>query len=440
MSSDVLPAGIVTFFDANGFLAELLVAAVLVAWRLPRRTRFAARSAAVVVALVAVSWVWGALVPAAIWSSVLRFVLLVALTGLGVAACWRLRPPQVLFTLVVAAVLQHFAFRGSSIVTALVHQAVPDAAWVDVVVYPLGLVPFFAAGYVLFVRPVTEERAGALLRHGSLLMLLVGMLISVNVFTLVFDELRPGEPAGADAVYLLLDLITCVFLLALTREVVGRRSAEQDSEITRHLLHQQRTQLESSRETIELINIKTHDLKHQIALLGDRIPQDEVDELRRLVGIYDATARTGNEALDVLLAEKLLICETRGIPFDRIVDGRLLAAMRPGDVYSLFGNALDNAIEAVADVAEPDRRYIALRVRRRKGLLAIRVENAYEGERVFEDGLPRTTKQDTRFHGFGMRSIRMICERYDGVMSVSARDGVFALTLLLPLPGAEQPA
>jgi hypothetical protein len=90
-------------------------------------------------------------------------------------------------------------------------------------------------------------------------------------------------------------------------------------------------------------------------------------------------------------------------------------------------------------VTDPARRYIALRVRRSRGLVAVHVENAYEGERAFADGLPVTTKDDTRYHGFRMRSIRMICEKYDGHLSVVAKDGVFSLTVLLPLVGRGDP-
>lgn len=434
MSSDAVRDAGAAVFAANGFFLELLVAVLMLTWALPRRGRFGVRAAASVVALVGVSSAWGALVPDQMWPNVVRFVLLIALAGVGIGCCWRLGTRQTVFTLVVAAVIQHFAFRGATIVTALLRQVAPDVPWLDVVVYPVALVPFLVAGYLLFARPIREGSTD--IGHGSILMLLVGMLVSVNVFTHLFDELAAGEPAGLDAVYYSLDLLTCVFLLALTREIVQRRSAEQHAEIMRHLLHQQKTQLESSKETIDLINVKTHDLKNQIARLGDRIPQDEVDELRGLVGIYDAVPRTGNEALDVLLAEKLFLCETRGIQFDRLVDGRLLDGMRPGDVYSLVGNALDNAMEAVADVEDPARRYIAMTVRRRKGLVAVHVENAFDGERAFADGLPVTTKDDPRYHGFGMRSIRMIAEKYDGFLSVTARDGVFALTLLLPLEPA----
>lgn len=432
MSSDGVPLDGLAFFEANGFLLELLVSVAMFAWTLPRMAQFAVRAALSVVALVAISSAWGWLVPASMWTSMARFVVLLLAAGLALAFCWRLNARQAVFYLVVGAVMQHLAFRGASIVTALVQDVAPDAAWIDVWGYPVALVPFFVAGYVLFARPIRDERTETI-GHDSILILLLGMLVSVNVFTHLFDDLSSGEAFGAKVVYFLLDLFTCVFLLALTKEILWRRSAEQNSEIMGHLLHQQKAQLESSKETIELINVKTHDLKSHIARLGDRIPQDEVEELRELVGIYDALTRTGNEALDVLLAEKVLICGTREIHFDWIVDGELLDFMRPGDVYSLFGNALDNAMEAVGDVGDVARRYIALRVRRRKGLLAVHVENSFDGERSFENGLPPTTKSDARYHGFGMRSIRMICDKYEGSMSVTARDGVFSLTILFPL-------
>ena len=67
-------------------------------------------------------------------------------------------------------------------------------------------------------------------------------------------------------------------------------------------------------------------------------------------------------------------------------------------------------------------------------MLLIHVENPYQGGITFEDGLPQTTKADNRYHGFGMRSMRMIAEQYDGVLTANADDGVFSLDVLLPLP------
>lgn len=99
------------------------------------------------------------------------------------------------------------------------------------------------------------------------------------------------------------------------------------------------------------------------------------------------------------------MCKGRGIQLDYIADGAKLDFLKPGEVYSLFGNALDNAIEAVTPL-EPDRRYIGLQVRAERGMLLIRMENCAAEPLHFVDGLPQTTKGDARWHGFGVKSIR----------------------------------
>ena len=89
-----------------------------------------------------------------------------------------------------------------------------------------------------------------------------------------------------------------------------------------------------------------------------------------------------------------------------VADGAALDFMDVMDISNLFGNALDNAIEGTAKVADPERRLIHLSVARQKGFAAIRIENCYDGELQFENGLPVTTKADGRYHGFGVKSIR----------------------------------
>ena len=228
--------------------------------------------------------------------------------------------------------------------------------------------------------------------------------------------------------------VTCAFVLALLAEIVKRERAERDGIVLQQLLNQQKSQLANDKATIDLINIKTHDLKKQLGLLGGRISQEEIDGLNRLVSIYDSSVRTGNETLDVLLANKSLQCEQRGIRFDRMIDGELLDFMKPADIYSLFGNAVDNAIEAVLRLDDDADRYVSMTVCKRKEMLSIHIENPYVGELRFDDGLPQTTKQDKDYHGFGTRSMRMIVDRYDGVLTIGAADHVYTVDVLMPLP------
>lgn len=421
------------FFDANGFMVELVVAALLFTWWLRRRRRASARFAASACALLCLSVAWGALVPENTWTLIVQYAVYFAALTAAIRWCYDVRWSQALFYMTAAGTMQHFAFRGARIVAAVPHMVAgaPEASmdWL----YPATLVPMYVAGYFAFARPLKDKRVENL-GYGMILPLLAGMSLCVSVFTNVFNSEASGIGDVTYTVFALFDLVNCIFLLALLREIVDRSRAEENSTVLARLLEQQKAQLESSKETIDLINVKTHDLKKQLATFGDRIDPDEIEELGELVNIYDSSVSTGNEALDVVLKQKSLACERRRIPFDRMVDGRPLSFMRPADIYALFGNAIDNAMEALADVDEADR-YLRLDVRETRGMLAIRVENPYRGSLEFEDGLPRTTKGDERYHGFGMRSIRMIVERYGGYLSIDADGGVFLLTALIPLQG-----
>lgn len=110
------------------------------------------------------------------------------------------------------------------------------------------------------------------------------------------------------------------------------------------------------------------------------------------------------------------------------------------DISNLFGNALDNAIEGTAKVTDPERRLIHLSVARQKGFAAIRIENCYDGELQFENGLPVTTKADGRYHGFGVKSIQNTATKYGGTATITTHDGWFELRVLIPMRQKKEPS
>jgi sensor histidine kinase regulating citrate/malate metabolism len=150
--------------------------------------------------------------------------------------------------------------------------------------------------------------------------------------------------------------------------------------------------------------------------------------------VYDTKSETGNHVLDTVLSSKKLFCQQHSITLTSVVDGTLLSFMESADISALFGNALDNAIEAVSDLADPEQRLIHLSVSAQRAFLLIRVENYYEGALRFQDGLPLSTKGDEDFHGYGVKSIRYIAQQYGGSMSITSQHNWFDLKVLIPLP------
>ena len=70
---------------------------------------------------------------------------------------------------------------------------------------------------------------------------------------------------------------------------------------------------------------------------------------------------------------------------------------------------------------------------RQKNFALLRFENCFEGELTFENGLPLTTKGDTDYHGYGLKSIRRTAQKYGGTVTVNTRKNWFELKILLPL-------
>lgn len=106
-----------------------------------------------------------------------------------------------------------------------------------------------------------------------------------------------------------------------------------------------------------------------------------------------------------------------------------LGQLSAPDLCTIFGNLLDNAVEAVAAVPERELRDVALRVNRRDGFLLIRTENRFEGER---DAALMSTKQNAAAHGYGMKNLRDVVARLGGEMTAGAQDRQFIVNILLP--------
>ena len=228
-----------------------------------------------------------------------------------------------------------------------------------------------------------------------------------------------------------------IFLLVSSHLVLQSARESLENEMLRQAMQQQYENYQLSKESVELVNQKYHDLKHQLTLIRQGgVISDEaqagLDQIERSVRKYEAENKTGNAILDTILTAKSLQCQGKDIEFKVVADGTALERMDDMDIAALFGNIIDNAIEACEKVT-PDERLITLAVSKRKGFLSIREENRFAGELAMEHGTPVTTKGDKRFHGFGVKSIRSTVEEYKGDVRIAAEGGWFKISILIPL-------
>ena len=215
---------------------------------------------------------------------------------------------------------------------------------------------------------------------------------------------------------------------------------QRELDAIQNILQNQYVQYRQSRESIDVINHKYHDLKHQIAVL--RAEPDAarrsayLDGMEEEIRDYEAQNKTGNSVLDTVLTGKSLYCARHGVELTCVADGAQLEFMDVMDICTVFGNMLDNAIECELRIKEKEKRLIHLMVYGKKDFLVIRCENYCPETLEFRDGLPVSTKGDSVYHGFGIKSIQHAANKYGGTATIHNRDGWFEITVMIPLQRA----
>lgn len=438
---------------ALSFLATLgsMAAGVgMFAWRLERREDFARRAGVFVAAALVATATAGALGagvsndPAAVLPYLAQLALFSALLALMVGAVLWLFDCSLwtaLFCATTGYTVQNLASSLTEfawLVAGSSSAGAPDAGAhlarfaVNVCCVLLVYVPF----YLLVVRRISREGLERV-NDPALLAVMVVVMLGIIGFDLVIKSLTDqGLPLRYVVMLRLSHAIMCGLTYALAYELLVSRRLRAERAATERVLAERERQYERSRENIEAINVKCHDIRHQIRRLaqdGAAVDPAVLDDIAREVDVYDSAVRTGNDALDTILTEKGLACRTAGITLSCIADGKALEFMSAADTYALFGNALDNAIEAVMPLPE-DERTISLVVRRVAGVISIHVENPCASVPTLRaDGLPETTKGDRANHGFGVRSMQLTVERYGGTLTTLAEGGRFHVNAIVPL-------
>ena len=433
------------------FILEIMAAEFLMTFRLKKKEHYILRF----IGVFLVGLVVACLIPTIenAWYTCFVYLILFGLTVLGLKVLYAEPWINIIFCGVAAYSTQHFAYQftnlmfscilnGASPLLDLYHITVVDISKLDVeaffwiIMYLIGYFTVYAIVWFLFAQKINKNE-DLKIKSQSLTILIAGCL----VFNILLNALVVYSNEETTFVNSIVrhtsGAFICLLLLQWQFGLIESKRLQTELEFTKKLLSKAQEQYKISKEHIDWIKLKCHDMKHQIREIGSnkQLDDETIKDLGRSISVYDSVAKSGNDALDVILTEKSFKCLRHNIVLKCIADGQALDFMKSSDVYSLFGNALDNAIEAVIKLQDKEKRVIGLKVRSAGELISVTLKNFYEGELLLdEEGFPDTTKEDKDYHGYGMKSIRMIVEKYDGDVSILTKEGVFYLNVLIPKP------
>lgn len=308
--------------------------------------------------------------------------------------------------------------------------------------YPTHFVLYFVVFLFLEFAVFRNLQQNGKLRLKTLTTLFSGLLVFTIVSLLYYQIIEAFiTDRGTWLVFvyaMVYDLLCCALFLVL--QVIEQRSArfKEDLEVERLLRQRQKEQYMMTKDSVSLIERKCHDLKHQIAALRSidsrEVREKSIQEIEEAILIYGAVVKTGSDVLDTVLMDKYLYCEQHDISWTCMADGSNLNFMDPVDLYVLFANALDNAIEAVQQLDDPKQRAISVSVYTKYHMVFLQIENYYKDALKFDNELPKTTKPEKELHGFGLKSVQYTAEKYGGSMQIETENQIFSLYIAIPLP------
>lgn len=166
----------------------------------------------------------------------------------------------------------------------------------------------------------------------------------------------------------------------------------------------------------------THDLKNHFLILSKYEKEGDLEnihnyleELNQEYICSENQIWTGNKVLDFLLNQKKSIAEQKEIEFHISTTVALKLPFSMSEICSLFGNLLDNSIEACEKI-DIGKKWIRVKMNKREGLFFIKIVNSVNGLPLEENGKLISMKKEKDVHGYGLKCVQRIVDKYEGIL------------------------
>ncbi|MBP3898868.1 MAG: GHKL domain-containing protein [Mogibacterium sp.] len=214
-----------------------------------------------------------------------------------------------------------------------------------------------------------------------------------------------------------------------------KEDAEHERMVLQYEVRSAQREMQASDDIRRLYHdVKNHLLAIQSMSGSEGEINDYLSELLPKFEGYETQVKTGNQTVDAILSEKIQLTHADGIRFNICLDLASLGHIRTVDLVTIFGNAVDNAVEALRKLDDKEKKYLYIKSASFAGNIVIRFENRFAGRVEMKNGVPVTSKKDSDMHGIGIRSIENAASRYGGTVSVKADNENRQFTLIVMLP------
>lgn len=343
----------------------------------------------------------------------------------------------------ICIILYFICLTLSENITLLILQRLNINLWIDVNGILMANYRLYLYAHIIFFLLIYLFRNKILIRFSKLPdeMNTWAILLSA-IFILIFCEILYNYFMYMEKYFYIVSsiimfagilFITIILYFYMSKFLLFKAKEEQDH-IKMEVLKQQFKYYKERAREEERIRSIYHDMKNHLLILqaeqtDTKGRKDMIQSLQEQLADYDNYIHTGNSVLDIIIRDKSREAQENNIDFSAAISYQDSNFIDPLDISTIYGNALDNAIEACAELP-PEERLITVKTNRIHDMLSIIIENTMGHESAND---LKTTKSDIFLHGFGLSNIKMAVEKYQGEYVTKQRNGIFTLTIIIPI-------
>jgi sensor histidine kinase regulating citrate/malate metabolism len=205
--------------------------------------------------------------------------------------------------------------------------------------------------------------------------------------------------------------------------------------LKQHIIMQEKHSIEIKNLYKEIETIR-HDIKNQLISIRTFVEDNNNDRalnyISDIIKEIDLTKKlifTKNDMFNAIIDNKFSKANSKGIKTSFMIYHELEKQINDADINILFGNLLDNAIEACGNLV--GEKEIQLLIEKKRDYILIQVKNTIENSVLQDNPKLLTSKVDKFNHGMGIRSIRKIVRKYDGIIDFSESRNMFICDILI---------
>ena len=233
-------------------------------------------------------------------------------------------------------------------------------------------------------------------------------------------------------------IIANVVLFYLFEKHMKQEKEKVEFKIREQKLLNQNQYFERLVQQYQRCNQMIHDSRNRLFAIKGYITNNEIDcaisnieEMCGTIFCDEYIKSSGYHALDAVISVKVQYMQNCKIEYHHDMFICDIGKIDEMDLCVIFGNALDNAIEACNKITGKKEKWISSHMYQVRDLIVIEIKNTAVNQFKFDKGEIVTSKKDKIKHGMGLKSIEEIVDKYDGSVEVAIKDEVFRIKLYL---------